>query len=119
MPSLPLPPFGAYEDSMIAKRVTRYYAECGRAFWKKDACIRHEEFCKCWTNPKHRTCKSCKHMRVVKDNNGMQDEPHLLDTWRMIECKNPVFDYDKHFTPAHEKAADLCINCPVWEGKNG
>lgn len=48
----------------------------------------------------------------------MEHEPSNLDTWIEINCKNPNFNYDKHFTPAHEKAGDLCINCPVWEPIN-
>jgi hypothetical protein len=47
----------------------------------------------------------------------MEHEPQLLDEWVEWDCKNPNFVYDKHFTPAHEKAEDLCINCPVWENK--
>lgn len=46
---------------MRTKKVTRYYAECGRGFWKKAACEAHEENCMCWTNPKNRACKTCKH----------------------------------------------------------
>ena len=46
---------------MKTKKVLRYYSDCGRGFWKKQLCINHEENCKCWTNPKNRACKTCKH----------------------------------------------------------
>lgn len=101
---------------METKRVTRYISDCGKGFWKKSRCATHEENCKCWTNPKFKTCKTCKHGENVHDSNGMEDEPSQLHEWRQWECRNNEFDYDKHFTAAHKKAADLCINCPIWEG---
>lgn len=100
---------------MKTKRVTRYIADCGKGYWSKSSCTQHEQNCKCWTNPKFKTCKTCKFAKVVHDSNGMEHEPQYLQTWTQIECQNPNFDYDKHFTAAHEKAEDLCINCPVWE----
>ena len=102
---------------MKTRRVTRYISDCGRGFWNKKVCLNHEESCKCWTNPKHKTCKTCKFGNNYEDSNGMEHEPQYLHVWRQWECLNPEFDYDKHFTPAHEKAEDLCINCPVWVGK--
>lgn len=44
---------------MLIKKVTRYYAECGKGFWKRDRAINHEKACKCWDNPKNKTCKTC------------------------------------------------------------
>lgn len=102
---------------MKTKRVTRYIADCGKGYWSKASCTQHEKNCKCWSNPKFKTCKTCKFTKVVHDSNGMEHEPQYLQTWTQIECQNPKFDYDKHFTAAHEKAEDLCINCPVWEGR--
>lgn len=95
---------------MKIRRVTRYYAECGRGFWTKRAAQSHEQNCKCWTNPKFRTCKTCKHGEQIEDSDDYQK-------WTAWQCNNIDFDYDKHFTPAHEKAEDLCINCPIWESK--
>lgn len=86
---------------MVERKVKRYLADCGRGFWSKRTCLQHEQNCKCWTNPKYKTCKTCKHGRNDKE-----------EGW---QCNNPNFIYDKHFTPAHPKAEDLCINCPVWE----
>lgn len=102
---------------MKTRRVTRYICDCGKGFWTKESCERHESNCQSWKNPKHRTCKTCKHGVLMGDSNGMEHEPQLLHTWTYWDCKNPNFVYDKHFTPAHEKAEDLCINCPVWESK--
>lgn len=97
--------------------VKAYKADCGRRFAAKKSCLLHEKVCSCWTNPKHKTCKTCKFGKNVYDNNGMQDEPQLLHTWRQWQCSNPAFNYDLHFTPAHANAADLCINCPVYVNK--
>jgi len=57
---------------------------------------------------------SCKFGKSTYDscdtNNG-------IHSWRVWECSNPNFNYNQHFTAAHEKAEDLCINCPVWQPK--
>lgn len=102
---------------MIAKRVTRYYAECGRGFWKKETAIKHDSNCKCWKNPKYKTCLSCKFKCFGSDSNGMEHEPHLLEAWQVNKCTNPKMDMDTMFTPAHKNAEILNINCPVWESK--
>jgi hypothetical protein len=86
---------------MKVRTVKRFMAICGRGFWDKNKCLIHEQNCKCWTNPKYKTCKTCKHGRNSRD-----------EGW---QCDNPRFVYDIHFTPAHKNAEDLCINCPVWE----
>lgn len=96
---------------MRTKRVTRYYADCGRGFWTKKSCISHEGNCTCWANPKFKTCITCKHGERIYDS----DDVHHWSFW---QCNNIKFVYDKHFTPAHEKAEDLCINCPIWEISN-
>lgn len=98
-------------------KIVRYRADCGRLFSKKVACQSHEKACTCWENPKFRTCKTCKWGRLVNDSNGMEHEPQFLQKWREWDCQNPKFDYGLHFTPAHEKAPDLNINCPMWEPK--
>ena len=67
---------------MIAKKVLRYYSDCGRGFWKKDQAIRHDENCKCWKNPKFKTCISCKYKNMVEDSNGMEHEPQFLQTYQ-------------------------------------
>lgn len=97
-------------------KVKRYIADCGRGFWKKAHCENHEKRCKCWKNPKFKTCLTCIHEKLTNDTNGMESEPQHLHTWVERVCLNPEFVREKHFTPAHEKAPDLCINCPVWEG---
>jgi hypothetical protein len=95
---------------MISKKVIRYYADCGRAFWKKKACLAHEKVCKCWTNPKYKTCRTCKHSSVKTVHN---EDCYITER----DCKNAKFNYDKHFHPAHQMAPDLCINCELWESK--
>lgn len=93
-----------------------YKAECGRKFHTKKACKKHELYCTCWTNPKYKTCKSCKFGKQVKDSNGMESDPQYLETWRQWQCSNPDFK-EYMFTSAHKNAPDICINCPVWVNK--
>jgi hypothetical protein len=50
---------------MISKKVTRYYAECGKGYWGKSAAINHELDCKCWGNVKNKTCKTCTHKFTI------------------------------------------------------
>ena len=52
---------------MKTRRVTRYYAECGRGFWNKVACLSHEKVCKCFSNPSRRACQTCLHRIVTED----------------------------------------------------
>lgn len=103
---------------MRQKRVTRYISDCGKGFWDKKSCLNHEDRCRCWTNPKYKTCKTCLFGVQITDSNGMEHEPALLHTWRQWRCLNPKFNYDVDFTQAHENASDLCINCPKWEKKH-
>lgn len=94
-----------------------YKCECGKKYHTKRAAYLHEKVCKCWTNPIHRTCKTCKFGKQEYDSNGMEDEPNLLHSWKQWVCSNPKFNYDIHFKPAHPYAPDLNINCRVWEQK--
>jgi len=95
---------------MISKKVYRYYADCGKAFWNKRACLSHESNCKCWKNPKFKTCLTCVHKDFKNDCDDEQ-------SWTYNNCQNPKFDYDKMFVPAHKNTDHICINCPVWELK--
>lgn len=97
--------------------IKAWKCECGKNYFTKKAAYLHEKVCKCWTNPKWRTCKTCKFGKLTTDTNGMEREPQFLHTWMQWECSNPIFNEDLHFTAAHEKAPDLNINYPVWENK--
>ena len=98
--------------------VIKWKCECGKKYSTRRIAENHERVCKCWTNPKHKTCKTCKFGKQEWDSNGMEDEPDKLHQWRQWKCGNPKFNYDIHFTPAHKNADDLCINCYCWESKN-
>ena len=50
------------------RKATRYIADCGRGFWHKQACLHHEKACKCWTNPKNQTCKTCFHADWIEED---------------------------------------------------
>ena len=97
--------------------IKAYKCDCGKNFFTKKAAQKHEISCKCWTNPKWRTCKTCKFGVQEWDSNGMEHEPHHLHKWKQWNCKNPEFNYDIHFTAAHENASDLCVNCIKWASK--
>lgn len=84
---------------MEEKLVKIYIADCGKKYHSRSGAIAHEKNCKCWTNPKHKTCLTC-------DWALNQDRRHM--------CFNEDFNKDIHFTPAHENAPKLNINCPLW-----
>ena len=96
---------------MESKKVTRYYAECGRGFWKKRQALDHEKKCKCWKNPKFKTCISCKHKCIIDDSNGMESEPQFLETWKTNMCDSSDmgiaahkdFDYIRMYCQAYEQ----------------
>ena len=98
---------------MKIKKVNRYYADgCNKGFWTKKSCLEHEKKCHCWKNPKNKTCRTCKHGVYFNDSDDYETGYKGESGW---VCKNKNFDYDEHFTQAHEAAPDLCINCPLWE----
>jgi hypothetical protein len=47
----------------------------------------------------------------------MKNMPTSLNKRNEWDCSNSAFNHELHFTPAHEKAKDLNINCPIWEKK--
>jgi hypothetical protein len=94
---------------MKAKSVIRYYSDCGRGFWKKQQAITHDENCKCWKNPKFKSCMSCKYKSLKKDNNGMQYEPHNLQTWDYNACEHS--DYG---VPVHEEFQHIRKYCNFY-----
>jgi hypothetical protein len=99
------------------KEIVAYKCGCGKVYVGKKACRLHEEVCTSWKHPKHRTCKTCIFGKQIADSNGMEHEPQFLHTWKQWKCSNPNFIYDVHFKSAHANAADLCINCHVWQNK--
>lgn len=97
---------------MIAKKVIRYYSDCGRGFWKRGKAINHDENCKCWTNPKFKSCMSCKHKKIIKDSNGMENEPQFLQTWYMNNC-----EHSENGCPVHKNFEHIRKDCPNYESK--
>lgn len=97
---------------MIAKKVTRYYSDCGRGFWKKSQVLKHDENCKCWKNPKFKTCISCKHKDIRLDGNGMALDPEYFETWVYNNCI-----HSEEGVPAHEKFEHIRKYCPSHELK--
>lgn len=96
---------------MTTKKVLRYYSDCGRGFWKKKKAITHDENCKCWVNPKFKTCLTCKHKNFIQDSNGMEHEPQFCQTWTENLCQT------QNGTPAHENAEHIIKNCSSWQLK--
>jgi hypothetical protein len=97
---------------MIAKKVTRYYADCGRGFWKKSQALTHDENCKCWKNPKFKTCISCKFKNFGEDSNGMEHEPQFLETWTTNNC-----EHSNSGSPVHEDFDHIIRYCSSHELK--
>lgn len=87
-----------------------YVSECGKTFGNPLPAINHESVCKCWTNLKFKTCKTCRFSKVFKESVG---DDFFSATTYYRECQNPKMKPEL-FTPAHEKAQDVCINCPKW-----
>lgn len=92
---------------MIAKKVLRYYSDCGRGFWKKQQALKHDINCKCWNNPKFKCCISCSHKSFVKDSNGMENEPQYLQTWETNNCK-----HSECGVAVHKDFDHIRMNCP-------
>lgn len=98
---------------MKVKKVLRYYAECGRGFWKKQDAIKHEANCKCWTNPKLKTCKTCKHEKTYYDSSDY--ESGYLGEGFIRECAIGIDPDGPAWTKPHENIHDLNIHCAWWE----
>lgn len=94
---------------MIAKKVTRYYAECGKGFWNKQKALNHESACKCWKNPKIKSCVSCKYRNIASDF----DETDLgVESWSVNNCK-----YSEFGIPIHKDFEFIRRNCKHHELK--
>lgn len=91
---------------MHSKKITRYYAECGKGFWKKSACLDHEETCKCWTNPKNKACKTCLHGCFQGD----EPDVGIQSGW---ECMNSENTNDGHVNDL-ENVDYISVNCSFW-----
>ena len=97
---------------MIAKKVIRYYSDCGKGFWKKQQALTHDKNCKCWKNPKFKSCISCKHRGMRIDSNGMELEPQYNQIWEYNNCK-----HSEKGTPVHENYEHIRKYCPSHELK--
>ena len=87
---------------MKSKKVIRYYADCGKGFWKKVTALDHETSCKCWTNPQRKTCKTCKYGEKI---------PYESDTgdggfW---ECSHP--DNNEEHSGAPKGIKYISVKC--------
>ena len=92
---------------MITKRVTRYYAECGHGFWKKEACLRHEKANTCWMLPSVRTCKTCRYGEYLpyEDDTGCGGYYGCLHHGNNVHSGAPHdIDY-------------ISVNCKFWKKK--
>jgi hypothetical protein len=95
---------------MISKKVTRYYSDCGRGFWKKQQALLHDKNCKCWKNPKFYSCLSCIKKDFRVDSNGMEHEPQFNQTWNYNNCQN-----SESGVPVHEDFEHIRKNCSFWK----
>lgn len=100
------------------KEIKAYQTICGKKYFSKQSAKKHENICKCWTNPNLKTCITCKFGELINDSNGMETEPQYLHTWKQWECSNSKFDYDTMFTQAEfDNTKSLNINCQVHQIK--
>lgn len=96
---------------MISKKVMRYYAECGKAFWKKQRALNHEKVCTCWVNPKFKTCLSCKHHKQYYD----ESTPDYPGQGYINECGIGIDQNGPAWNPCDEnKAPDINYMCQWW-----
>ena len=97
---------------MTTKKITRYYSECGKGFWKKSQAIAHEDNCKCWKNQNLKSCISCKFKSITQDSNGMENEPHFLETWQTNNC-----EHSESGVPIHKDFDQIRKYCQFYEAK--
>lgn len=90
---------------MKSKKVLRYYADCGKGFWSKVGCLSHEDNCHCWTNPKNKTCKTCKFASYLQWDGRDGDGGYY-------ECDN--FDNDNEHTGAPKNIKYISVNCKYY-----
>ena len=93
---------------MRTAKVSRYYAECGKGFWKKQQCVDHDKTCKCWTNPRNKACKTCVYASLQPD----EPDVGISSYW---ECNNQKNTNDGHVNDL-EKVDYISVNCQFWEG---
>jgi hypothetical protein len=97
---------------MYSKKVIRYYSDCGRGFWRKATAIAHDNNCKCWKNPKIKSCLTCKFKNFVTDSNGMEHEPQYLQTWSENAC-----EHSESGVAVHPEFDQIRKHCPNWVSK--
>jgi hypothetical protein len=97
---------------MKVRKATRYIADCGKGFWSKKDCLNHEDTCRHWTNPKMKTCKTCRH--GCRDK-GYEDHGSMgLETWDYWECNNEKNTKDSH-SGGPESVDYLSVGCAFYE----
>lgn len=101
--------------TVTSKLVMRHFTECGREFKQKRSAIKHDLVCKCWSNPKHKTCKTCKHRYEGYDSNGMENDPAYLESWKTANCRKGIWEESPEWNQTH-KNVDVNINCMAWKG---
>lgn len=99
-------------------KVNAYITECGKKYWSHSGAKKHEGICKCWSNPKLKTCMTCEYGKWERNSNGMEHEPQFLQTWMQWDCRNGEMNFEEDYTHApNDTTESLCINCPKWKQK--
>lgn len=89
---------------ITSKKVMRHYTPCGKGHWKKADALSHAESCKCWTNPKHKTCKTCISCGGCDGEFGyICENDNAKDDHNFGEGKGADFNY-------------ISVNCHLWAG---
>lgn len=93
---------------MHAKKVTRYYSECGKGYWSKRSALDHEENCMCWGNPKNKTCKTCKYGDYIPWDGETGDGGY----WG---CDSP--NYNEEHSGGPPKVDYISVKCEGYRSK--
>lgn len=91
---------------MRERKCIRYIAECGKGFWDKKSCKNHEQNCKCWTNPKNKTCKTCQY----GDYAPYENDTGYGGFW---ECNHPT-NQNEH-TGGPEGVDYISVGCEFYQ----
>jgi len=103
------------------KEVRAWVTDCGKLYKYKQSAKNHERICKCWSNPKFKTCKTCKFGELHNYGGEEISDPYPMkgpDDWKW-KCNHvePVDPDSPAFTLVGHKDFMLNSNCPKWESK--
>lgn len=107
------------------KEIKAFQSDCGRIYKHKSSAISHDKKCKCWSNPKLKTCKSCVFGELHDFGGGMAtDDPYPIYfpssyQWKCNHESPVYFDLSNpEFCLIGKEEYMMNSNCQKWQGKN-